>query len=60
MITDALINLQRMEKIIGETDKPMTESEIDIEIFTVDLNYTEAKEFFLSKSLAQSLKKEVY
>ena len=55
MITDALINLQRMEKIIGETDKPMTESEIDIEIFTVDLNYTEAKEF-LSKSLSPILK----
>jgi type II secretory pathway component GspD/PulD (secretin) len=55
MITDALINLQRMEKIIGETDKPMTESEIDIEIFTIDLNHTEAKEF-LSKSLSPILK----
>lgn len=55
MITDALINLQRMEKIIGETDKPLTESEIDIEIFTVDLNYTEAKDF-LSKSLNPILK----
>jgi len=55
MITDALINLQRMEKIIGETDKPITESEIDIEIFTIDLNHTEAKEF-LSKSLSPILK----
>ena len=55
MITDALINLQRMEKIIEETDKPTTETEIDIEIFTVDLNYSESSEF-LNNSLNPVLK----
>ena len=55
MITDALINLQRMERIIDETDKPVTESDIDVEIFNIDLIHTEAKEF-LDRSLSPILK----
>ena len=55
MITDALINLQRMERIIDETDRPISESEIDIEIFTIDLNFTESKDF-LNNSLNPLLK----
>ena len=45
MITDALINLQRMEKIIEVTDKPSTESDMDFEIFSHDLNHSNGSDF---------------
>ena len=45
MITDALINLQRMEKIIEVTDKPSTESDMDFEIFSHDLNHSNSSDF---------------
>ena len=44
-----------MERIIDETDKPVTESDIDVEIFNIDLIHTEAKEF-LDRSLSPILK----
>ena len=55
MITDALINLQRMEKIIEVTDKPSTESDIDFEIFSHDLNHSTGSDF-LTSSLSPLIK----